>query len=107
MEKTMTAKNYSKVLMTVFTIALLMNGLNPWLNPPNAGAKESASISGSNNDTDCSSASKNSIKSLEAVNNVERLLGYIESSISEVKLTVKGIDRKMNESTSLDSADRR
>ncbi len=84
-----------------------MNGLNPWLNPPEAGAKESAAISGSNNDADCSAASKNSIKSLEAVNNMERLLRYIESSISEVKLTVKGIDRKMNETSSFDSAGRR
>lgn len=103
----MTVNNYTKVLMTVFTIALLMNGLNPWLNPPEVGAKESSAISGNNNDTDCFSASNNSIKSLEAVNNLERLLGYIESSVSEVKLTVKAIDRKINETSSFDSAGRR
>ena len=107
MEKTMTANNYTKVLMTVFTIALLMNGLNPWLNPPEVGAKESSVTSGDNDDTHCISASKNSIKSLEAVNNLERLLGYIESSVSEVKLTVKGIDRKINETSAFDSAGRR
>ncbi len=39
---------------------------------------------------------KNSIKSLDEVNNVKRLLGYIESSVNDIQLTVKGIDRKMN-----------
>jgi len=33
---------------------------------------------------------------LEAADNTNRMLGYIESSVNEVKLTVIGIDRKMN-----------
>lgn len=103
----MTIDRYTKILMTVFIMALFLNGLNPWIQPPDAGAKENTAISGNNNDSDCSSAKKNSIKGLEAVNNVERLLGYIESSVNEVKLTVKGIDRKMNDLLSLKSMDRR
>lgn len=97
----------TKILMTVFTVALLLNGLNPWVNPPKAVAKENAAISGNNKDTDCSSAGNNSIKSLGGVYNAERLLGYIESSVNDIKLTVNGIDRKIDALPSFNAADRR
>lgn len=98
---------FTKILMTVFTIALFLNGLNPWIQPPDAGARENTAISGNNNDTGCSSAKLNHLKSLEGVNNLERLLGYIESSVNDIQLTVNGIDRKMNELPSLKSMERR
>lgn len=101
----MTLDRYTKFLLSVFAVALFLNGLNPWIQPPEAGARENAVVSGGN--ADCSLASKNSIKSLEAVNDVARLLGYIESSVNEVKVTVNGIDRKMNEMPSFKSSDRR
>ena len=103
----MTIDRYTKILMTVFTVAVLLNIFNPWIDPPSAGAKESAEVSGGSNDTDCSAALKNSIKNREVINSLERLLGYIESSVNEVKVTVHGIDRKVNEMPSLKSADRR
>ena len=31
------------------------------------------------------------------MNNLERLLGYIESLVNNIQLTVKGIDRKVSE----------
>jgi hypothetical protein len=107
MEKTMTIDRNTKILLTVFTIALLLNGLNPWIYPPAAGAKENAAISGNSSDTDCSSARNNSIKSLDGIKNAERLLGYIESSVNDIKLTVNGIDRKIDKLPSFKSADRR
>ena len=83
-------------LMILLIGVLLFNGLNPLIQPPDVDAKEVTAISGDNNDSDCSLAMKNSIKSLDEVNNVKRLLGYIESSVNDIQLTVKGIDRKMN-----------
>ncbi len=102
----MTIDRNTKILMAVFTIALLLNGLNPWLQPPDAGAKEIAAISGNNNNSDCSSAMNNSVNNPEAVSNLERLLGYIESSVNDINLTVKGIDRKIDALPSLKSAER-
>ncbi len=103
----MNMDSYTKGLITVFTFALLLNGLNPWINPTSASAKDEPMISEKSNGANCSSASKNSIKSLEAVNGVERLLGYIESSVNDIKLTVNGIDRKMNHSPASRSPDRK
>lgn len=102
----MTLDRNIKILMTVFTIALFLNGINPWLQPPEAGAKENTPISGNNEDTDCSSFNKNAIKSSESVNNLARLMGYIEASVNDIQLTVKGIDRKIDAFPSFKSADR-
>ncbi len=88
---------YTKSLMTVFTLALLLNGVNPWINPPQAVAMENTTADGTKNGNNCSSQDrKNSIKTLEGVNNLERLMGYIESSVNNIQLTVKGIDRKVS-----------
>lgn len=102
----MTLDRNSKILMAVLTIALFLNAFNPWLQPPEAGAKENTAISGNNKNADCSSAGNNSIKSLEGVNNLERLLGYIEASVNDIQSTVKGIDRKMDALPLIKSADR-
>ena len=96
----------TKFLMIVFTVAVLLNGINLWIQPPNVGAKELTTISDNNNGSDCSSAGNNSINSPEAVINLERLLGYIESSVNDIHLTVKGIDRKLDALPSLKSANR-
>ena len=48
-------------------------------------------------DNNCSTDKKVSTQTLEGVNNVERLLGYIESSINDIQLTISGIDRKLND----------
>jgi len=103
----MTVDRNTKILMAVFTFALLLNGLNPWIDPPDAGARENTAMSGDNLDTDCSAARKNSVKSLEIAHSVKRLLGYVESSVNDIKLTVNGIDRKMNQLPSVNSAVRK
>jgi len=103
----MKVDRYTKFLMTILAFALLLNGLNPWIRPPNAGAMEVAAISEKNTATDCSSARKSSIKILEAVNNLERLLGYIESSVNSIQITVNRIDRGRNKSSSSNLSDRR
>ncbi len=44
---------------------------------------------------------------LEGMNNLERLLGYIESSVNNIQLTVKGIDRKVSEYHSRNTKEKR
>ncbi|MBL7020072.1 MAG: hypothetical protein ISR86_05975, partial [Nitrospinaceae bacterium] len=39
-------------------------------------------------------------QTLDGVNNVERLLGYIESSVNDVQLTISSIDRKLSDLSS-------
>lgn len=104
----MTVDGYTKVLMTVFTLALLLNGLNPWINPSQAVAIENTTTDGTKNGSNCSSQDrKNSIKTMEGVNNLERLLGYIESSVNDILLTVKGIERKVSEYPSRNATERK
>ena len=99
---------YTKVLMTVFTLVLLLNGLNPWINPSQAVAVENTTTGGTKNGNNCSSQDrKNSLKMLEGMNNLERLLGYIESSVNNIQLTVKGIDRKVSEYPSRNTKEKR
>ena len=91
----MNLDRYTKVLMTILTVALVLNGLNPWINPSQAVAVEITSTGGKDNN--CSTDKKVSTQTLEGVNNVERLLGYIESSVNDIQLTISGIDRKLND----------
>ena len=99
---------YTKALITFFALTLLLNGLNPWINPSQAVAKENTTTDGTKNASNCTSQDrKNSIKTLEGVNNLERLLGYVESSVNDIQLTIKGIDRKMSEHPSSNETERR
>ena len=91
----MNLDRYTKVLMTILTVALVLNGLNPWINPSQAEAVEITATGGKDNN--CSTDKKVSTQTLEGVNNVERLLGYIESSVNDIQLTISGIDRKLND----------
>ncbi len=43
---------------------------------------------------------------LKEVKKFERMLGYIESTVNDIQLTVKGIDRKMDAVSSFKSADK-
>ncbi len=49
---------YAKVLMTVFALALLLNGLNPWINPSQAVAIEYTATNKTENSNNCSSQDK-------------------------------------------------
>ncbi|MBT5028528.1 MAG: hypothetical protein HOL15_08235 [Nitrospinaceae bacterium] len=91
----MITDRYTKVLMTFLVIALFLNGLNPWISPPQAVAVEATDTGGKDND--CSSYNKTSTETLEEINNMKRLLGYIESSVNTIQLTISGIDRKLND----------
>ncbi|GJL78350.1 MAG: hypothetical protein NPINA01_13390 [Nitrospinaceae bacterium] len=102
----MTVDRCAKIMMTVFILALFLNGVNPWIHPPKAVAKENTEISGNNKNADCSSSGNSSENSLQDVKGVERLLRYIESSVNDIQLTVKGIDRKIDALPSFKSADR-
>jgi hypothetical protein len=84
--------------MTILTFALLLNGLNPWINPTPALAKENSTIKTKKIDSNCFSNNKVAAQTLDGVNNLERLLGYIESSINDIKLTMSGLDRRLGES---------
>jgi hypothetical protein len=60
-------------------------------------AIENTTTDGTKNGSICSSQERKiSIKTLDGVNKLERLLGYIESSVNNIQLTVKGIDRKIS-----------
>jgi hypothetical protein len=48
-EKPMIIDRYTKVLMTVFALALLPIGLNQWINPSQAVAKEITTTDGTKN----------------------------------------------------------
>ena len=74
--------NYTKFIMTTLTLVLLLNGLNPWINPSQAVAVEITTAGEKN--TSCSSDKKISNQTLEGVNSVKRLLGYIESSVNDI-----------------------
>jgi len=93
--KPMIIDNYTKFIMTALTLALLLHGLNPWINPSQAVAVETTATGGKDNN--CSSDKKVSTQTLEGVNNVERVLGYIESSVNDIQLTISGIDRKLSD----------
>ncbi len=95
----------TKFLLAAFTIALLLNGLNPWIQPDTVNAKENMAVSEGGADAKCSPAV--STQSLKGVNDVERLLRYIESSVNDIQLTVKGMDRKMNQIPMFKNIDRR
>ena len=88
--------NYTKFIMTALTVALLLNGLNPWINPTSALASEKSITKTKNIDSNCFTNNKVATRTLDGVNNVERLLGYIESSVNDIKITVSGLDRKMS-----------
>jgi hypothetical protein len=106
LETKMTLDRNAKILIGIFSFALLLNGLNPWLQPPEVSAKENTPISGNNIDPGCSSPLNGSIGNPEEVKKFERMLGYIESAVNDIQLTVKGIDRKMDAVSSFKSADR-
>jgi hypothetical protein len=44
---------------------------------------------------------------LKGMNNLESLLGYVESSVNDIQLTIKGIDKKMSEHPSSNETERR
>ena len=92
----MTIDNYTKFIMTALTFAFVLNGLNPWINPTPAVASEKSTIKTKNIDSNCFSNNKVATQTLDGVTNVERLLGYIESSVNDIKITVSGLDRKMS-----------
>jgi len=94
----MTIDKYTKLIMTTLTFALLLNGLNPWINPTPALAKENSTIKTKNIISNCFSNSKVATQTLDGVKNVERVLGYIESSVNDIKLTMSGLDRRLSES---------
>ncbi len=94
----MTIDKYTKFIMTILTFALLLNGLNPWINPTPALAKENSTIKTKKIDSNCFSNNKVATQTLDGVNNLERLLGYIESSVNDIKLTMSGLDRRLRES---------
>jgi len=87
---------FERILLSVFTFALLLNGLNPLAYSCRRESEGKCPSLASADSTECSSILKNSLMTLEAADNTNRMLGYIESSVNEVKLTVIGIDRKMN-----------
>jgi len=89
--------NYTKFILTTLTIALLLNGLNPWINPTPAIASESSKNKTIKIDSNCFSNNKVATQTLDGVNNVERLLGYIESSVNNIQMTISGLDRKFSE----------
>ena len=93
----MTLDKYTKFIMTTLTLALLLNGLNPWINPIPASARENSTVITKNIDSNCFFNNKVATQTLDGVTNVERLLGYIESSVNDIKMTVSGLDRKMSE----------
>lgn len=93
----MTLDNYTKFIMTALTVALLLNGLNPWINPTLAVAAEKSTIKTKKIDSNCFSENKVATQILDGVTNMERLLGYIESSVNDVQMTVSGLDRKLSE----------
>ena len=71
-EKPMTVDRYTKVIMTVFSLAVLLNGLNPWINPSQAVAIENNATNGTKNINNCSSQDrKNSINQTDT--KLERL----------------------------------
>lgn len=94
----MITDRYTKVLLSVLTIALILNVLDRWITPSYAVAAENTSLDGSNSHNNCLSVDKNSMKIMKGVNNMERLLGYIESSVNDIQLTISGIDRKLSKS---------
>lgn len=98
----MTIDKYTKFILTILTVALLLNGLNPWINPTPAVASENSTIKTKTIDSNCFSNNKVATQTLDGVNNVERLLGYIESSVNDIKLTMSGLDRRLNERPSRD-----
>ncbi len=99
----MITDRYTKIILTVLTIALILNVFDRWIAPSHAVAAENTSLDINKNHNNCSSVNKNSIKIMDGVNNVERLLGYIESSVNDIQLTILGIDRKLNKSSSSSS----
>ena len=88
---------YTKFIMTALTFALLLNGLNPWINPSQVFASENSAKIGEKTSDSCSSNNKVATQTLEGVNNLERLMGYIESSVNDIQLTISSIHRKFND----------
>jgi hypothetical protein len=95
MEKVMNFDRNTKFLMIALICGLFLNGLNPWIKPSDVGAKENIAIAESGNNSDCNSARKNSIKSLDGVNTIERIVGYIEAKVNDIERGVSEIDRKL------------
>jgi len=94
----MKTNRYQNFLLSVLALALLLNVLDRWFTPSNAVAAENTYFERNKGHNNCLSVNKNSIKIMEGVNNAERLLGYLESSVNDIKFTVLGIERKLNSS---------
>jgi hypothetical protein len=60
-EKSMIIDRYTNILMTILTMALLMSGLNPWINPSEAVATENTATNKTENINNCFSQEKNFI----------------------------------------------
>ena len=101
----MTLDRYTKILLTILTSAILLNGLNPWINPSPALAKDNSKII--KIDSNCFSKNKLATQTLDRITNLERLLGYLESTVNDVKSTVIGIDRKISEKDYSRSAEKK
>jgi len=85
----------TKILMIALICGLFLNGLNPWIKPSDAGAKENTAIAKNDNSSDCKFAKKNSVKSLDGIITIERMVGYIESKVNDIERSVSEIDRKL------------
>ena len=84
----MNIDNFTKILMTILTFAF---------NPTPALAVEKSKNKTIKFDGNCFSNNKVASQTLEGVNDTKRLLGYIESSVNEIQMTISGLDRKMSE----------
>ena len=88
--------NFTKFIMVALSLALLLNGLSPWINPSQAVAVGITAV-GEKEKNNCASKDKITTQTLEGVNDAKRLLGYIESSVNEIKLINVSIVRKLDD----------
>ncbi len=88
--------HHLKILIAALGFALLAYGLNPWTNPANAATERASAQSGDNPKNNCSEILANSKNNQKTLATLERLVGYLESSVTDVKMTVNRIDRNLN-----------
>ena len=69
----MNIDNFTKILMTILTFALLLNGFNPWINPTPALAVEKSKNKTIKFDGNCFSNNKVASHTLEGVNDTKRV----------------------------------
>ncbi len=85
-----------KWLLLTLSFSLLAFGFDPLANSAKATTEGASTLSGEEIKNQCSEILKVSKSNQDSLATLERLVSYLESSVTDINMTVNRIDRKLN-----------